>query len=91
MIQLNWLEYLLITTKKDLLKRIRRRKTAIKKSLDFYLKRMKYVEDPVKVPLFLSEKDAETTKQCINSVEKSQPMLNYLRPKGIASDPEVFQ
>ena len=67
-----------------------RRRTAIKKSLDFYLKRMKYVEDPVKVPLFLSEKDAETTKQCINSVEKSQPMLNYLRPKGIASDPEVF-
>ena len=67
-----------------------RRRAAIEKSLDFYLKRMKYVEEPNKVPLFLSEKDAETTNSCITSVLANQPMLNYLRPKGIAEDPEVF-
>lgn len=67
-----------------------RRKTAIKKSLDFYLKRMKYKEDPVKVPLFLSERNAEKYKQCVNSITNDKEMMSYLKPKGLLSEPEVY-
>lgn len=64
--------------------------TAIKKSLDFYLKRMRYVEDPVKVPLFLSERNAEKYKQCINSITNDKEMMGYLKPEGLLSNPEIF-
>lgn len=67
-----------------------RRQTAIKKSLDFYLKRMKYIEDPIKVPLFLSERNAEKYRQCIDSVTNDKEMMGYLNPEGLLSKPEIF-
>ena len=67
-----------------------RRSNAIKKSLGFYLQRMKYVEDPIKVPLFLSEKDAIKFHECVKSIKGDKEMMSYLEPEGLLEDPEIY-
>lgn len=69
---------------------IKRQQTAIKKSLDFYIGRMKFKEDPIKVPLFLSKPNADKCALCIENVEKDKSMMSYLRPTGLLEDPEIF-
>lgn len=68
----------------------KRQKTAIEKSIEFYLGRMKFVEDPVKVPLFLSKPNADKCEECVGNVLKSRAIMRHLRPTGMIEDPEVF-
>ena len=68
----------------------KRQRTAIEKSLEFYLGRMAYKEDPTKVPLFLSKPNADKCKQCIANVSKDGNMRKKLKPEGMLENPEVF-
>lgn len=65
-------------------------KTAVKGSLDFYLKRMKFEEVIDKQVLFLSKPMQLKFEQCMLGVASNQRMLNILNPEGLLTPVEVF-
>lgn len=69
----------------------KRMSDAIRKSIDFYLKRYKVVDDPNSTieTIYLSEKNFETYTECMKGVEKSN-FENYLRPQGFMSVPDSY-
>lgn len=68
----------------------KRLKTAIKNSIEFYLGRIKFKEDLVKVPLFLSKPLAEKYEQCMIGISENIKFQKTLYPEGLLANPEVF-
>ena len=67
----------------------KRLKTAIKSSLENYLQRINYIEDPDKETLYLSENNFSKYVNCLDSIDNS-PFNSILYPEGIITDPEVY-
>lgn len=68
----------------------KRLNTAIQKSIDFYLQRMKFKEDLVKVPLFLSEPMYVRYEQCMANIASDKLFMKTLYPEGLIENPEVY-
>lgn len=68
----------------------KRLQTAIKTSLPFYLQRIHFKEDPIKVPLFLSEPNFIKVDAGITNAEKHKDFMSYLNPDHIFIEPLVF-
>ena len=66
----------------------KRLKTAIKESLDFYLKRIKFIGS-LKTPLFLSNSHYDIFQKCMASVTSSG-FNKILTPEGLLIAPEVY-
>lgn len=66
-------------------------KTAFKKSIDYYLKRIKTrSEIETKIPLYLSKPMKEKVDLCMNGITSNKQVMNLLFPEGLLSFPEVF-
>lgn len=64
-------------------------KTAIKNSLDFYLKRMKFQGEVDKETIFLSAATQDKFDECMANIYSSK-LINTLYPEGLLSLPEYF-
>lgn len=60
----------------------KRLKTFLKESIPFYLQRMKFKEEPDRVPLFLSKPIFDTYESCLISINQNKDFLNILYPDG---------
>lgn len=68
-----------------------RLKTAIKSSLPFYLKRMKYVEQEGKKTIFMSQPMRFKFNSCIANInDKSSNILEKLYPSGLLQSAEFY-
>lgn len=67
----------------------KRLKAAIKSSIEFYLDRIKYIEDPDKITLYLSDSNFSKYINCLESIESSR-FNDILYPSGIVTDVEVY-
>lgn len=68
-----------------------RLKTAIKKGIDYYINKIKLVEEiEGKVPIYLSNTSKEKLNQCILGITSNKTVFNTLFPKGLLSPPEIF-
>lgn len=67
-----------------------RLKTAIKQSLDFYLKRIKAVDELGKTTLFLSSPIATKHQQIMTNVTADSQMMDTLYPKGLLQPAEFY-
>lgn len=66
-------------------------KTAINKSLPFYLNRLRIVENfGEKIPIYLSDSMKYKFEQCLLGIESNQTVKNLLNPRGLLDIPEVF-
>ena len=68
----------------------KRLETAIKTSLPFYLERIHFKEDPIKVPLFLSEPNFIKVNSGITNAENHKDFMKYLNPSYVFIEPLVF-
>lgn len=68
----------------------KRLKTAMQKSINFYLQRMKFKEDLVKVPLFLSESMYVKYENCMTNIAEDKSFIKTLYPEGLIENPEIY-
>lgn len=68
----------------------KRLQTAIKSSLDFYLKRIHFKPETDKTVLFLSESHYDVFHNCMNGIDRNPEFKKILEPEGIVLSPEVF-
>lgn len=68
-----------------------RLKTAIKGSLEYYLDRIKIIEEVEDhSPIYLSKPIKEKLAQCISGVNDNKDFINILRPEGLLTPPQAF-
>jgi hypothetical protein len=65
-------------------------KTAVKGSLDFYLKRMKFEKQLDKETIFLSAPMQFKFEQCMLGVAENDKVMDVLYPLGLISHPEFY-
>jgi len=66
-------------------------KTAIKKSIKYYLDRIRIIEEiEGKCPLYLSSPNKEKLNQCLLSISSNEEFLDKLNPKGLFTKPDSF-
>lgn len=68
----------------------KRLSTAIKESLDFYLKRIHFKEEIGKVPLFLSSAMADKHSKCMLGISENPKFAETLYPTGLLSPAEYY-
>lgn len=68
----------------------KRLSTAVKESIDFYLKRIHFEEDLTKTPLFLSSAMFEKYEKCMLSIAENPKFKETLYPSGIATPAEYY-
>ncbi len=64
--------------------------TAIRESLDFYLKRIHFKEDLSKTPLFLSSTMSDKFNKCMTSIAENKNFMDTLYPQGLIVPTEFF-
>lgn len=64
--------------------------TAVQGSLDFYLKRLNFIDQVDKQTLFLSAPIQEKFEQCMLGIANNPKVMETLYPEGLLSNPEVF-
>lgn len=65
-------------------------KTAVKKSIDYYLQRIKREELEDKTPLYLSKTMKEKVDSCMNGLLNNKQAIGLLYPEGLLTQPEIF-